>query len=258
MVHANFVHLRVHSAFSLLEGAIQPDELASLCRKDRMPAVAVTDTNNLFGLLDIAESLTKAGVQPIVGCQLTLQTESPDSPRSNYKAAWDAFLWHIDIPPRNIHPVRTAHASAAESAADYENEIVAFFGGPKNTPRFDLVLLGLGNDGHSASLFPGSPVLKEGARWVAAAEGPGGEPRITFTYPLINAASCVAFLVSGAEKSKVLRAAIRSEGGHPACGVKPSTGTLAWFVDADAALKASHITSYGRAKSDLADSKLKR
>ena len=160
---------------------------------------------------------------------------SPDSPRSNYKAAWDALLGHADIPPRNVHPVRTAHATAAESAADYESEIVAFFGGPKNTPRFDLVLLGLGNDGHTASLFPGSPVLKEGSRWVAAAEGPGGEPRVTFTYRLINAASCAAFLVSGAEKSGVLRAAIRGEGGHPASGVRPTEGTLAWFVDADAA-----------------------
>jgi DNA polymerase-3 subunit alpha len=74
--HANFVHLRVHSAFSLLEGAIQPDELAKLCRKHRMPAVAVTDTNNLFGLYDITEALVKTGVQPIVGCQLELRLES--------------------------------------------------------------------------------------------------------------------------------------------------------------------------------------
>lgn len=80
--HANFVHLRVHSAFSLLEGAIQPDELAALCRKHRMPAAAVTDTNNLFGLYDITEALTKAGVQPIVGCQLTLQVDSADGPRA--------------------------------------------------------------------------------------------------------------------------------------------------------------------------------
>ena len=74
--HANFVHLRVHSAFSLLEGAIQPDELARLCRQHRMPAVAVTDTNNLFGVYDIAEALMKAGVQPIVGCQLTLNVDA--------------------------------------------------------------------------------------------------------------------------------------------------------------------------------------
>ena len=62
--HANFVHLRAHSAFSLLEGAMQPDELAKLCKKHRMPAIAVTDTNNLFGLYDITEGLVKAGVQP--------------------------------------------------------------------------------------------------------------------------------------------------------------------------------------------------
>src|SRR5262245_64507095 len=74
--HANFVHLRAHSAFSLLEGAMQPDELAKLCKKHRMPAIAVTDTNNLFGLYDITDALVKAGVQPIVGCQLTLQLDS--------------------------------------------------------------------------------------------------------------------------------------------------------------------------------------
>jgi len=80
--HANFVHLRAHSAFSLLEGAMQPSELASLCKKHRMPAIGVTDTNNLFGLYDISEALVKAGVQPIVGCQLVLQLESAD-PRRN-------------------------------------------------------------------------------------------------------------------------------------------------------------------------------
>ena len=77
--HANFVHLRVHSAYSLLEGAMQPDEIAALCKQNRMPAVAITDTNNLFGLFDITETLVKAGVQPIIGCQLTLQIESGDA-----------------------------------------------------------------------------------------------------------------------------------------------------------------------------------
>ena len=72
---ANFVHLRVHSAFSLLEGAMQPDEIAKLCVKNRMPAVAVTDTNNLFGLMDISDALVKAGIQPIVGCQFDIPME---------------------------------------------------------------------------------------------------------------------------------------------------------------------------------------
>jgi len=84
---ANFVHLRVHSAFSLLEGAIQPGDLAKLCKTHRMPAVAVTDTNNLFGLFDITEPLVKAGVQPIVGCQLTLQMGGDDPAKRNGSAA---------------------------------------------------------------------------------------------------------------------------------------------------------------------------
>jgi DNA polymerase-3 subunit alpha len=73
--HAKFVHLRVHSAFSLLEGAMQPDEIAALCKKNRMPAVGVTDTNNLFGLWDLTDSIVKAGVQMIVGCQFSLPLE---------------------------------------------------------------------------------------------------------------------------------------------------------------------------------------
>ncbi|MFM9862365.1 MAG: DNA polymerase III subunit alpha [Micropepsaceae bacterium] len=84
--HANFVHLRVHSAFSLLEGAMQPAEIAKLCEKHRMPAVAVTDTNNLFGLYDIMEALTKVGVQPIVGCQLSLHVDGDGSKRNGAQA----------------------------------------------------------------------------------------------------------------------------------------------------------------------------
>ena len=73
--HAKFVHLRVHSAFSLLEGAMQPDEIAALCKKNRMPAVGITDTNNLFGLWDLTDAIVKAGVQMIVGCQFSLPLE---------------------------------------------------------------------------------------------------------------------------------------------------------------------------------------
>src|SRR5689334_1016631 len=79
---AEFVHLRVHSAFSLLEGALQPDEIATLCKRYRMPAVAITDTNNLFGAIDLNDALTKAGVQQIVGIQLALSTESAEQQKS--------------------------------------------------------------------------------------------------------------------------------------------------------------------------------
>jgi DNA polymerase-3 subunit alpha len=78
---ASFVHLRVHSAFSLLEGALQPDQIAALCKKHRMPAVAVTDTNNLFGLMDLTDAIAKAGVQPIVGCQFDIALE-PETKQS--------------------------------------------------------------------------------------------------------------------------------------------------------------------------------
>src|SRR5580693_8630804 len=79
--HANFVHLRVRSCYSLLEGAVRPDELAQLARDMRMPAVAVCDSNNLFGVYEIADTLAKAGVQPIVGVTLSVDFDAPASPQ---------------------------------------------------------------------------------------------------------------------------------------------------------------------------------
>ena len=81
---ANFIHLRVHSAFSLLEGAMQPDEIAALCMTHRMPAVGVTDTNNLFGLMDLTEALVKSGVQPIIGCQFDIPLVTPTNGVATY------------------------------------------------------------------------------------------------------------------------------------------------------------------------------
>jgi 6-phosphogluconolactonase len=106
------------------------------------------------------------------------------------------------------------------------------------TPRLDLILLGLGIDGHTGSLFPGSPVLKETFRTVAAVHAAAATipQRFTFTFPVLNAAACVIYLVSGAEKAKVVKAALVERGkGLPAAMVHPHDGRLIWIVDRAAA-----------------------
>jgi DNA polymerase-3 subunit alpha len=143
--HANFVHLRVHSAFSLLEGAMQPDEIAKLCKANRMPAVAVTDTNNLFGLYDITDALVKAGVQPIVGCQLVLQLESADPRRSGTAQAGPsgtiALLVQSEAGYANlmklaskayldVKPGDTPHITWA-ALEQYSQDLILLSGGPK-------------------------------------------------------------------------------------------------------------------------------
>jgi len=160
----------------------------------------------------------------------------PDSPNSNYGMARKSLIDHVPLDPEHVHPVRW-DLSPEDAAAAYEGEIKAFFpGGP---PRFDLALLGLGADGHTASLLPGSPAAAETVRWTAVAKRPGEAfSRVTVTPPLLNRAATVLFLVSGAGKAEVLRTLL--EGGdaaarYPASLVRPVSGDLRWLVDEAAA-----------------------
>ncbi|HKJ92661.1 MAG TPA: 6-phosphogluconolactonase, partial [Longimicrobiales bacterium] len=118
----------------------------------------------------------------------------PDDPRSNEGMVRHTLLDGVPVPESQVHPVRCAGDPAA-AARDYEAALRAHFG---DTPRFDLVLLGLGTNGHTASLFPGTAVLRERRRWAADVR-PGEEPvtRVTLTLPVLQQAACVAFLVSG-------------------------------------------------------------
>lgn len=153
----------------------------------------------------------------------------------NGTLATKALLDHVQIPEKNIYPVPT-HLSPAEAAAGYEQEILDFFEGE---PVFDIILLGLGDDGHTASLFPGTDVLNEEERLVkeTTVDAKVSE-RITFTYPLINEADNVLFLVSGASKADILSDIINGTGDkYPAQGVAPANGTLHWYLDKDAASK---------------------
>jgi 6-phosphogluconolactonase len=162
---------------------------------------------------------------------------APEHMDSNYLVARYAFLDRVDIPSENIHRIHGENPPE-QAAADYEQELRAFFS-KKSPPVFDLIFLGLGNDGHVASLFPGSPALEERERWVVAVKHrQPPEPlvdRVTITLPVINAARQVTFLVSGGAKAERLQQALtktKSEGiGLPVHQVQPVSGNLLWLVD---------------------------
>ena len=151
----------------------------------------------------------------------------PDHPDSNYRMAHEALLSRVPVPESNVHRVHSENPSAQEAADEYEKVIV---------PRLDLILLGLGADGHTASIFPGSDVLHETKRLVAA---PWVEKlntyRITMTLPLLNNGASILFLVSGAEKAQIVKEVLEGPKKYPAQFVQPTNGELIWMLDRDAA-----------------------
>jgi 6-phosphogluconolactonase len=163
----------------------------------------------------------------------------PDHPDSNYGMAHTALLSRVPIPPERVFRIAGEAPDSDAVAADYARTLADAFGVRRGEiPRLDLVLLGLGIDGHTASLFPGSPVLKETFRTVAAVHAAAASipERITLTYPTLNAAACVIYLVSGAEKAKIVKVALSDRAsGVPAAMVRPTAGRLLWIVDRPAA-----------------------
>ena len=159
-----------------------------------------------------------------------------DHPESNYRMTREAMLAKVPAPPENTHPVPT-DGTPDEAASRYERTLQETYGATvldARRPLFDITLLGLGPDGHTASLLPGEPVLEERRRWVAAVSHGRPEARITMTYPVIDSSRHVAFLVAGSEKAAIF-SAIRAGGSRvPAARVKP-VGELIWFVDQAAA-----------------------
>jgi 6-phosphogluconolactonase len=164
----------------------------------------------------------------------------PDSPDSNYRMAKEALLSKIPIPAANIFPIPAENPDASAAAETYEQTLQKFFAvAPGEFPRFDLILLGMGPDGHTASLFPETAALQEKSRLVVANWVEKlGSSRITFTLPLLNAARCVAFLVSGADKAAALHEVLEGNAPaekYPSRLVQPRDGKLIWFVDRAAA-----------------------
>ena len=164
----------------------------------------------------------------------------PDHSDSNYRMANESLLTQVAIPPENVHRVHTELPDAQQAAAEYEADVRKFFQlRAGEFPRFDLILLGLGPDGHTASLFPGTDGLKQQtkiviANWVEKLN----TFRISFTYPVLNNAAEVMFMVSGSDKADAARGVLKGTMPPlPAQGVQPANGKLIWMLDEAAASK---------------------
>lgn len=159
-----------------------------------------------------------------------------DHADSNYRMAFETMLGKAPVPSGNIHPIPTDGAPT-DAAARYERMLKATYGSEKLDPTrrlFDLTLMGIGEDGHTASLLPGQPVLEERDKWVAAVPHGRPEVRITLTYPVIASSQCIAFLVTGAAKAAILQSIRAGTSRAPAARVT-SQGDLVWYVDRAAA-----------------------
>lgn len=163
------------------------------------------------------------------------------SPESNAGVAKRTFLDHAPIPPEQVHPFPTATGDPAAAAAAYAATLRAVFGQPTGVPVFDLILLGMGDDGHTASLFPHTSALAETEALAVANPVPQHDTvRLTLTYPVLNAGREVVFLIGGAGKAATLAAVLEGPPRPidlPSQGIQPGSGRLTWLVDAAAAAK---------------------
>jgi 6-phosphogluconolactonase len=156
-----------------------------------------------------------------------------DDKDSNYNMVEHALLSHVAIPPQNVHPMPTT-GSPADAARTYEQTLQSYYGAETldaARPLFDVVLLGLGENGHTASLFPGTAALDEALAWVVAVAANVPQPRLTLTYPAIASSHTVAFLVAGKSKAGVFKRIQQGDRSQPATRIT-SSGEIIWFIDA--------------------------
>jgi len=164
----------------------------------------------------------------------------PDSSDSNYRMAKETLLAKLPIPAENIFRIPSELEDAKEAAKKYEQTLEKFFRPDEDSfPRFDFIILGMGPDGHTASLFPGTAALEEKDRLVAANWVEKLNTfRITLTFPVLNSAASVIFLVSGDEKAEMVRRALEEPAANLPCQrVRPKPGELVWYLDKGAAVK---------------------
>lgn len=158
---------------------------------------------------------------------------------SNFRMIRESLLTLAGVSPENIHRVR-GELAPEDAAGQYASDLEKFYSTrPPDFPQFELVFLGMGADGHVASIFPGSTTMAETSRWVAVSNpGPEGLTRVTLTLPVLNAAAHIIFLVSGAQKSDTLARALDPQTqtrSLPVQNVRPVSGSVSWFLDRAAA-----------------------
>ncbi len=162
----------------------------------------------------------------------------PDDLQSNYRMIRQALLESVPLPEGNFHRMAAERPDRDQAAQEYGEEIAqVLHPAPEEWPRFDLILLGMGPDGHTASLFPGSQALQERRAWVTPNFAPKlNSFRLTLTLPVLNAAAHVIFLVAGGDKAETLQQVLEGPAGQfPAQLIQPANGKLSWFLDESAA-----------------------
>jgi 6-phosphogluconolactonase len=165
-----------------------------------------------------------------------------DHPDSNYRMAREAFLARVPVPPDNVHAVPTQGLSPEQAALAYETTLKRFYGADTlapDRPLFDVTLLGIGEDGHTASLFPEQPALHETKRWAVAVIGAKAEARITLTYPALDSSRDLAFVVTGRDKREVVARVQEGDRTLPAGAIRP-VGRLHWLMDRAAATERAN------------------
>jgi 6-phosphogluconolactonase len=193
----------------------------------------------LYSLLGTAQFATRIDWQRVHLFWGDERCVPPDHPDSNYRMVRESLLTAISIPEVNVHRM-LAELSPAHAATEYERDLAQHFKQTPGTtpPQFDLMLLGMGPDGHTASLFPGTPALQEKARWVVPNRVDKLDSwRLSLTFPVINAARQVSFLVSGADKAAPLSQVLAQgpASALPAALVQPTAGEVEWLIDQPAA-----------------------
>lgn len=182
------------------------------------------------------EQIPWADVHMFWGDERYVPASDPDS---NYRMALDTLLAHVPCPDDHVHPMPVSTTPADAAASEYERTIRSHF--PGEECDFDLVFLGLGEDGHTASLFPGSPAVTETRRWVTAVQVAAKPPvRLTMTLPRLTRAANIFVLAVGAKKAQALHDVVRDDADPralPAAGLFSSKGTLTWWVDEEAAAR---------------------
>ena len=176
----------------------------------------------------------------------------PDHPDSNYHLADAALFRPLNIPEDRIHRMRGEHPNHDAAAREYEDVLRTVTNAdPAGWPQLDLLMLGIGNDGHTASLFPGTDALRERRRWVTVGHAPSGPPtRLTLTLGVINQATVVLFLASGESKASILKTILEPmqepDLQLPAARVRPERGRLIWLLDRPAAAKLTGLYTANR------------